>query len=208
MIFETELFSSSSLLPCLKLIPLYACFIIAFMPSWKVNTLRNISLNASLLTFILSLGLWAFFDPSCADFQLTYNIQSPALAGLFNFSFAFGIDGLNIWLVLLTTFLTPVCLLVGWHIPATLEIRGPELLKTYVLIFLSMEVILLVAFTARDLFVFYLFFEAVLVPMFLLVGIFGSKPRNIRAAYKMFIVTLMGSFPMLAGILTVYFQKG
>jgi proton-translocating NADH-quinone oxidoreductase chain M len=71
-----------------------------------------------------------------------------------------------------------------------------------------MEVILITAFSAQDLLVFYLFFEAVLIPMFLLVGIFGSKPRNIRAAYKMFIYTLIGSLPMLVGILMVYFQCG
>lgn len=206
--FSELVYSSSLLLPVLKLIPLATFFLVAFQPAWKVNFIRKTSLNASLLTFFLSLAVYAMFDPCCADFQMTYNLQAPASAFLFNLSFAFGVDGLNIWLVMLTTFLTPLCLLVGWHIPASLDFRGPEFLKSYALIFLALEVILLIAFTARDLFVFYLFFEAVLVPMFLLVGIFGSKPRNIRAAYKMFIVTLMGSFPMLAGILMIYFQTG
>ena len=197
-----------TLLLSLKLIPVLAMAVIASMPAWKVNHIRSYSLIFSLTTFILSLALWILFDPTSADFQYAYSIETPLIGSLFNFSFGFGIDGLNSWLVLLTTFLTPICILVGWLIPATLEIRGPEFLKNYCLIFLAMEAILVVAFTARDLLIFYLFFEAVLIPMFLLVGMFGSKPRNIRAAYKMFIVTLMGSFPMLAGILMVYFQCG
>jgi proton-translocating NADH-quinone oxidoreductase chain M len=196
------------LLVLLKGLPVLAMLIIAALPAWRVNYIRSTALILSLTTFILSLGLWIFFDTSTADFQYAYTIDTSQIGGLFNFSFGFGIDGLNIWLVLLTTFLTPICILVGWHTPAGLETKGPELLKSYVLIFLAMEVILIAAFTARDLFVFYLFFEAVLIPMFLLVGIFGSKPRNIRASYKMFIVTLMGSLPMLAGILMVYFQCG
>ena len=204
----TEAIANSNLLVTLKVLTVFAMVLIAAIPAWRVNYIRSTALILSLTTFILSLGIWTFFDPTTADFQHAYTIHTSQIGGLFNFSFGFGIDGLNIWLVLLTTFLTPICILVGWHIPATLETKGPELLKSYVLIFLAMQGILIAAFTARDLFVFYLFFEAVLIPMFLLVGIFGSKPRNIRASYKMFIVTLMGSLPMLAGILMVYFQCG
>lgn len=204
---QTQFQISSMLLLSLKIIPGCALLLLATQPAWKVNLNRSIALSASLTTFTLSLALWALFDPNSADFQQSYGFSGHAY-GLFNFSFGFGIDGLNIWLVLLTTFLTASCILVGWGLPSTLELKGHELLKNYNLIFLSMEVCLLFAFTARDLFIFYLFFEAVLIPMFLLVGMFGSKPRNLRAAYKMFIVTLMGSFPMLAGILMIYFQCG
>ena len=200
--------SFSSILVILNLIPALGSVFILMCPAWKVNTIRSIAFYASLITFILSLALWALFDPTSADFQFRYELNGHTIGGLFNFSFGFGIDGINLWLILLTTFLTPVCILVGWLIPASVEIKGPEYLKTYCLIFLIMELILMVAFTARDLLIFYLFFEAVLIPMFLLVGIFGSQPRNIRAAYKMFIYTLVGSFPMLAGILMVYFQCG
>ena len=146
--FSELVYSSSLLLPVLKLIPLATFFLVAFQPAWKVNFIRKTSLNASLLTFFLSLAVYAMFDPCCADFQMTYNLQAPASAFLFNLSFAFGVDGLNIWLVMLTTFLTPLCLLVGWHIPASLEIRGPEFLKSYALIFLALEVILLIAFVS------------------------------------------------------------
>lgn len=170
----------SDLLIGLKCIPILSMMVIAFTPAWKVNFIRSSALTASLITFLLSLAIWVLFDPISADFQFRYEIHtSQAIGNLFNFSFGFGIDGISIWLVLLTTFLTPVCILVGWLIPATVEIKGPEYLKMYCLIFLAMEVVLIIAFTARDLLVFYLFFEAVLIPMFLLVGIFGSKPRNI-----------------------------
>nr|YP_025797.1 NADH dehydrogenase subunit 4 [Tupiella akineta]AAQ18756.1 NADH dehydrogenase subunit 4 [Tupiella akineta] len=130
------------------------------------------------------------------------------VGNLFNFSFSFGIDGISLWLVLLTTFLTPICILVGWALPASLQIKGPHYLKIYCIIFLIIESLLLVVFCVRDLLVFYIFFEAVLIPMFLLIGLFGSQPRNIRAAYKMFLYTLAGSLPMLVGILLIYFQCG
>ena len=199
----------SMILISLKLVPLITTLIILFIPAWKINRIRTASLSASLITFILSLVVWVLFDPSSADFQFRYNIETfKGIGSLFNFSLGFSIDGISLWLILLTTFLTLICILVGWQIPASLEIKGPEYLKTYCLIFLAMEAILIVAFSAQDLLVFYLFFEAVLIPMFLLVGIFGSKPRNIRAAYKMFIYTLIGSLPMLVGILMVYFQCG
>lgn len=135
------------------------------------------------------------------------NLQQ-LIGNLFNFSFSFGVDGISLWLLLLTTFLTPICILVGWLLPASLEIKGPQYLKMYCVIFLILESILLVVFSVRDLLVFYIFFEAVLIPMFLLVGIFGSQPRNLRAAYKMFLYTLAGSLPMLVGILLIYFQCG
>lgn len=199
---------NGNLLITLKLLPLGGMFIIAALPSWKVNHIRMTALIISLLTFLFSLGLWLAFDPCTADFQLGYDVAVFGYGSLFNFSFGFGVDGLNLWLLLLTTFLTPSALLVAWHMPASLDLKGGVGLKTYSLIFLAMETILIVAFSSRDLLVFYLFFEAVLIPMFLLVGLFGSRPRNIRAAYKMFLVTLMGSLPMLAGIILVYFQTG
>jgi proton-translocating NADH-quinone oxidoreductase chain M len=200
---------TSVVLLSLTLIPFLATLMLFFVPAWKINNIRSISLSASLVTFLLSMILWALFDPGSADFQFRYNIDSySGIGDLFNFSFGFAIDGINLWLIILTTFLTLVCILVGWQIPGSVEIKGPEYFKTYCLIFLTMEVILIVAFSAQDLLIFYLFFEAVLIPMFLLVGIFGSKPRNTRAAYKMFIYTLVGSLPMLVGILMVYFQCG
>ena len=188
----------------LKLIPLIGIGLIIFIPAIRVKTIRIIGLISSLLTFLLSLKLWILFDSLTSDFQLTYQIAllpSENLGGMFNLSFGFGVDGLNLWLIILTTFLTPISLLANWQ-------QAGNYSKHYSIIFLTIEVILLIAFSARDVLVFYLFFEAVLIPFFLLIGIFGSKPRNIRAAYKVFIFTLVGSLPMLVGILIVYFECG
>jgi len=195
------------LLGSLKLLPLISMLAIAMIPAWKIHTIRKIALIGSLATWLLSLTLWMLFDPTSADFQLGYHVSTWQGSPL-NLSFGFGVDGLNLWLLLLTTFLTPICILVAWHLPNTYNLKGDNSLKIYCLIFLALEILLLIAFSARDLLVFYLFFEAVLMPMFLLLGMFGSWPRNIRAAYKMFLVTLIGSLPMLAGIWMLNFQSG
>jgi proton-translocating NADH-quinone oxidoreductase chain M len=195
------------LLASLKLLPLISMLAIATIPAREIHTIRNVALAGSLATWLLSLALWACFDATSADFQLGYHLSTWQGSSL-NLSFGFGVDGLNLWLLLLTTFLTPICILVGWQLQTTDELKGGYYLKIYCLIFLALEITLLIAFSARDLLVFYLFFEAVLMPMFLLLGIFGSQPRNIRAAYKMFIVTLMGSLPMLVGIWILNFQCG
>lgn len=222
----------SSVLLALILLPLMGSVLLFLVPSWQVGFIRLIALNVSLITFLLSLTLWILFDPLTADFQFRASsewiffppeklyandltvldgsiiTQDQVIGNLFNFSFSFGIDGISLWLVLLTTFLTPICILVGWTIPGNLISKGPHYLKIYCLLFLILESLLLVVFCVRDLLVFYIFFEAVLIPMFLLVGLFGSQPRNRRAAYKMFLFTLAGSLPFLVGILIIYFQCG
>jgi proton-translocating NADH-quinone oxidoreductase chain M len=204
-----SLLSDGYILASLKVLPLIGMIGIAMTPSWKIHTIRKIALTSSLLTWLLSLALWICFDSSCADFQLGYDFNLNIWPGSYMIlNFGFGVDGLNLWLLLLTTFLTPICILVGWQMPVVLDLKGSNNLKSYCLIFLALEIILLIAFSARDLLIFYLFFEAVLIPMFALLGIFGSKPRNIRAAYKMFMVTLMGSLPMLAGVWMINFQCG
>lgn len=234
----SPLFSNgdSSILFVLQLLPLLGALLLFLVPAWQVSFIRLIALNVSLITFLLSLSLWILFDPLTTDFQFrclignfpallengqsvletaTSNLGFEAKAGLlesignlFSFSLSFGVDGISLWLILLTTFLTPICILVGWSLPGSLQIKGPHYLKIYCIIFLVLESLLLVVFSVRDLLVFYIFFEAVLIPMFLLIGLFGSQPRNIRAAYKMFLYTLAGSLPMLIGILLIYFQCG
>nr|AOC61500.1 NADH dehydrogenase subunit 4 [Rhexinema sarcinoideum] len=209
----------SSLLIILQLLPLVGSGLLFCIPSWQVGFIRILALNVSLLTFLLSLFIWILFDPLTADFQFRCLLGTKSfinsetavfstLGNLFGFSFSFGIDGISLWLVLLTTFLTPICILVGWSLPSNLQTKGPHYLKIYCLLFLVLESLLLIVFCVRDLLVFYIFFEAVLIPMFLLIGLFGSAPRNIRAAYKMFLYTLAGSLPMLVGILLIYFQCG
>jgi proton-translocating NADH-quinone oxidoreductase chain M len=195
------------LLASLKLLPLISLLIILFIPGWKTRAIQKVALIGSLVTWLGSIGLWMFFDATSVYFQLGYEVNTWQ-GSAFNLSFGFGVDGLNLWLLLLTTFLTPFCILATWHLPTTYDLKGNNCLKTYCLIFLALETLLLIAFSARDLLVFYLFFEAVLMPMFLLLGMFGSRHRNLRAAYKMFLVTLMGSLPMLAGVWMLNFQCG
>ena len=223
---------TSCILVCLISGPILGSIAVLAIPSWRVNSIRLLSLNVSLLTFLLSLALLVLFDPSISDFQFrcslslfdalltetSYSSPTNVLgpekspwgqnSNLFSLSLSFGIDGISLWLVLLTTFLTPICILVGWNMAETLQVKSSENFKHYCALFLVLESLLLVVFSVRDLLVFYLFFEAVLMPMFLIVGLFGSSPRNTRAAYKMFLYTLAGSLPMLVGILLLYFQCG
>jgi NADH:ubiquinone oxidoreductase subunit 4 (subunit M) len=112
-----------------------------------------------------------------------------------------GIDGISLFFVLLTTFLTPVCILAGWT-------SINNYVKEYCIAFLVMESLLICVFSMLDLLLFYVFFESVLIPMFLIIGVWGSRERKIRAAYQFFLYTLFGSILMLLGILLIYFQTG
>lgn len=168
--------SDSDLLILMQIIP--ACGVLLLTnTAYEQQRIRTIAWNASLITLILSLVLYILFDPGCTDFQFCYELNTSAsLMTLLNLNFAFGIDGLNIWLVLLTTFLTPVCVLVSWYSADKKPHKRNSYLYNYFILFLLIEVLLLLAFTARDMLVFYIFFEAVLIPMFILVGVYGSEP--------------------------------
>jgi NADH:ubiquinone oxidoreductase subunit 4 (subunit M) len=118
-----------------------------------------------------------------------------------NFNFYLGIDGISLFLVLLTTFLIPVCILLGWS-----SVKNN--LKEYMLAYLIMESLLICVFCILDLLLFYLSFEAVLIPMFIIIGVWGSRERKIRAVYQFFLYTLLGSVFMLLGILYIYLKVG
>jgi proton-translocating NADH-quinone oxidoreductase chain M len=195
------------LLAGLKLLPLISFLVILLIPGWKIRVIRDIALVSGLFTWLGSLALWIFFDPTYAEFQLGYHV-SAFKGSAFQLSLGFGVDGLNLWLLMLTTFLTPFCILVAWNTAYENDLKGNNHWKIYCLVFLALEILLLIAFSARDFLVFYLFFEAVLMPMFLLLGMFGSRPRNMRAAYQMFLVSLMGSLPMLVGVWMLNYQCG
>lgn len=116
-------------------------------------------------------------------------------------NFILGIDGISLFFIILTTFLIPVCLLVGW---SSIEIA----IKEYAIAFLVMESCLIAVFSVLDLLLFYIFFESVLIPMFIIIGVWGSRERKIRAAYQFFLYTLFGSLLMLLAVLAIYFQAG
>ena len=115
----------SSILLLLQLTPILGSFLLLLVPGWKIGLIRMGALLVSLATFLMSLVLWILFDPLTADFQFRFSTSNPSvlestnteiggiIGDLFNLSFSFGIDGISLWLVLLTTFLTPICILVG-----------------------------------------------------------------------------------------------
>lgn len=155
-------------------------------------------LTVSLITFFYSIFLWINFDNSSGSFQFleTFNWFES-----YNFYVSFGVDGISLFFVLLTTLLTPICLLASWSNPN-------KKVKEYFAAFLLMESFILVVFTVLDLLVFYVFFESVLIPMFVIIGVWGSRARKVRASYLFFLYTLLGSVLMLLGVLLIYFDMG
>ena len=179
--------------------PLVGVLALLFMPSSKKNLLRWTALLASLVTFGLSIWMLTLFDKSNPDLQLGLTLPWIQVAG-WNINYAIGVDGLSILLVLLTTFLSPISILSTWK-------AVEERVKDFMLFFLLLEVGMLGVFLAQDLFLFYIFWEFTLVPMYFLIGIWGG-PRRIYAAIKFFLYTMAGSILMLLAILFVGIQAG
>ena len=190
--------SIKNLLVCILILPLIGVCLLAIVPSSNLMLLRLIALNISCLTFIFSLFLWIFFNKSVGTFQF---VSKFLWIPILNLNFVLGIDGISLFFVLLTTLLIPLCLLVSWK---SIKIN----LKEFLIAFLIMEFFLIGVFCILDLLLFYIFFESVLIPMYLIVGIWGSRERKIRAAYFFFLYTLLGSVLMLLSILYIYYQVG
>ena len=157
---------------------------------------RSAALGTTLVTFLLSLYAWAQFDPGSAAFQLT---ESHAWLAQ-SIRFKLTVDGFALPFILLTTFLMPFCILASWDV---IERR----VKAYYVCFLVLETTMIGVFAAGDLVLFYLFFEAGLIPMFLIIGIWGGK-RRIYASFKFFLYTLLGSVLMLLAIIAMYWHAG
>ncbi len=158
---------------------------------------RNVALWTSLINFMMSLFIWVNFDTSTADFQFVeYAVWMPAI----NINYKMGIDGISMLFVLLTTLLTPICILASWE---NIKVR----VKEYMISFLVLETFMIGMFCALDMVVFYIFFEAVLIPMFLIIGVWGG-PRRVYASFKFFLYTLAGSVLMLLALLTMYYSSG
>jgi NADH-quinone oxidoreductase subunit M len=160
--------------------------------SEKTDTLAKwIALATTLVTFGLSIVLTLQFDPKNPGFQFVEDFAW--FAGL---HYRMGVDGISVLFVLLTAFLMPICIIASWK---SVEKRVVE----YMIAFLVLETLMIGVFCALDMVLFYLFFEAGLIPMFLIIGIWGGK-RRVYAAYKFFLYTLLGSVLMLAAILAMY----
>jgi proton-translocating NADH-quinone oxidoreductase chain M len=190
--------SSNLILPTLVILPLLAAIFLFFTSNNNVNFIRQVGIGTSFFVFFLSLFLWIFFDRNYVRFQFVYDFVWISSS---NLNFSLGIDGISIFFVLLTTLLIPICLLASWD-------SVTKFYKEYVIAFLVMESFLILVFCVRDLLLFYIFFESVLIPMFIIIGVWGSRERKVRASYMFFLYTLLGSVLMLLSILYIYFKTG
>lgn len=181
------------------LFPLVGVLVILLFKQEQKKEIRWTALTVSLITFGLSIWVLTLFDPNNPDLQLVINLSWIEIAD-WEISYHMGVDGLSILLVLLTTFLTPISLLSTW---TAVEDR----VKDFMIFFLLLEVGMLGVFLAQDLFLFYVFWEFTLVPMYFLIGIWGG-PKRMYAAVKFFLYTMTGSVLMLLAILWLGIYQG
>ncbi|MBU0510483.1 MAG: NADH-quinone oxidoreductase subunit M [Chloroflexi bacterium] len=172
--------------------PIMGVLVLLFLKPEQKNAHRWTALVTSLITFGISIAVLAQFNTSNPDLQMVINLPWIQVAG-WNISYAMGVDGLSILLVLLTTFLTPISILSTWS-------AVEERVKDFMIFFLLLEVGMTGVFLAQDLFLFYVFWELTLVPMYFLIGIWGG-PQRMYAAVKFFLYTMAGSLLMLLAIL-------
>jgi NADH-quinone oxidoreductase subunit M len=176
--------------------PLVGALLLVIFPR-RDRDIRIFALTFSLLTFLLSLHLPVHFHRSQAEFQ--YEIDRSWISTP-NIHYHMGMDGISLWLVVLTTFLTPLCVLISWK-------SVHDRVKEFFILLLILETALIGVFTSLDLFLFYFFWEATLIPMALLIGVFGHE-RKVYAAVKFFMYTMIASVFMLAAILWLYAHTG
>ena len=162
----------------------------------KTETVKYVALFTSIVNFLISLYLWRAFDNSSSNFQFVE--ERVWLDGFVNYKV--GIDGISILFVVLTTFITPLCIL---SVNNSVKVR----LRDFLIAILIMESFMIGVFCALDLVIFYLFFEAGLIPMFLIIGIWGG-PKRVYSAFKFFLYTLLGSVLMLVAIISIYWITG
>ncbi len=175
-----------------------ALFILITGSSVKSNfkSSRYVALFASFANFIISIYLWYIFDSNIADFQFVEN--RIWLKGFINYKV--GIDGISILFIILTTLISSLCIV---SVSQTIKVK----LKEFLIAILLMESLMIGVFCSLDLVIFYLFFEGGLIPMFLIIGIWGG-PRRVYSAFKFFLFTLLGSVLMLVAIISIYWMNG
>ncbi|MDD3181386.1 MAG: NADH-quinone oxidoreductase subunit M [Alphaproteobacteria bacterium] len=189
------------LLSLITFLPLVGAFGLFLLPcgsksesfAWRV---RGVALAVSLLTLVLSLGLYTNFDPSVVGFQF---IEKHEWIPSFGIAYHKGVDGISLWFVLLSTLLSPIAMISGFAVK--------ERVRPFMVALLLLETMMIGMFTALDLFLFYVFFEGVLIPMFLIIGIWGGENR-IYAAMKFFLYTFLGSVLMLVAIFAMILTAG
>ena len=186
------------ILSSLILLPTVGAFFLFFTRSNKQNnfTVKYVALFTSFVNFLLSIYLWILFDHTTSEFQFVE--QRTWIEDFINYKV--GVDGISILFILLTTFITPLCIL-------SVNNSIKERLSEFLIAVLIMESFMIGVFCSLDLVIFYLFFEAGLIPMFLIIGIWGGA-RRVYSAFKFFLYTLLGSVLMLVAIITIYWLTG
>ncbi|MGB6410758.1 MAG: NADH-quinone oxidoreductase subunit M [Candidatus Deferrimicrobiaceae bacterium] len=186
---------TANLLTALIFLPLAGVFLLIFLPKENQRLLKNVTFAVTLAGFLLSLPVAILFDGSTAAMQF---VQKVPWIPQYGISYHVGVDGISLWLVLLTTFLMPVTILSTY---ASVE----KHVKEFMIFMLLLEVGMVGVFLAVDLFLFYIFWELVLIPMYFLIGVWGSD-RRIYSAIKFFLFTFAGSVLMLVAIIALYFH--
>jgi len=178
-------------------LPLLGALLLLVLPKISDNTARWIALGTTGLVFVFSIIMMMNYQDGVAGMQFVEKeIWFPAL-GL---TYHLGVDGISVYFVLLSTFLTPICLISCWH-------SVQKRVKEYMIAFLVLETFMVGTFCALDAVLFYTFFEGVLIPMFIIIGVWGGA-RRVYASFKFFLYTLLGSVLMLVALLALYFQTG
>ncbi len=185
------------ILPIVLGLPLVGAILVMLLPREEEGTIRAVGFGISCVTFLVSLLTLAFFDYKSGGYQLLFDKEW--IPGL-NAHFKLGIDGISLWLLILTTFSTPIVLLSSYS-SVTKRVRE------FIAVMLILEVGMLGAFMALDLFLFYIFWEVMLIPMYMLIGVWGGN-RRLYASIKFVIYTMVGSLLMLAAIFYVYVKHG
>ncbi len=187
------------ILSTVTFLPLVGVLFLLFIRDDSDNARRNvraITLLTTIVTFVVSLFVWIGFDNSQAGFQMVEK-HDWLDSGI---SYHMGVDGISMLFVILTTFLMPICILASWE-------SIQKNVKAYMISFLLLEVLMVGVFCALDIVLFYVFFEGSLIPMFIIIGVWGSK-RRVYASFKFFLYTLLGSVLMLLAIMAMFFQSG
>ena len=185
------------ILSTLIFLPLISSFFILLSKDKKTNNGSiYISLFSSIATFLVSLFLWYSLDFSTSEFQF---VEEKSWINNF-IKFKLGVDGISILFIVLTTFITPICIISCVN---SVKVR----VKEFLIAILILETFMIGVFCSLDLVIFYLFFEAGLIPMFLIIGVWGG-PRRVYSAFKFFLFTLLGSVLMLAAIIVIYWLTG
>ncbi len=161
------------------------------------NQARYIALWTTLITFVLSLFIWAGFNSATSAFQFE---EKAAWLPQYKIAYRMGVDGISMLFVILSTFLMPLCVLASWH-------AIDKMVREYMIAFLILETMMIGMFCAMDMVLFYVFFEGVLIPMFIIIGVWGGG-RRVYSAFKFFLYTLTGSVLLLLAMLAMYYVAG